>query len=50
MIHSCLKLFLVKDYNINIKVCDMVEYIEGETIDEYKGRVYNIMNDTYQKM
>lgn len=50
MIHSCLKLFLVKDYNINIKVCDMVEYIDGETIEEYKGRVYNIMNDTYQKM
>ena len=50
MLHSCLKLFLVKDYNINIKVCDMVEYNDGETIDEYKTRVYNIMNETYQKM
>lgn len=50
MIHSCLKLFLVKDYNIKIKVCDMVEYIEGETIEDYKGRVYNIMNDTYKNM
>ena len=50
MLHSCLKLFLVKDYNINIKVCDMVEYKEDETIEEYKGRVYEIMNDTYQKM
>ena len=50
MLHSCLKLFLVKDYTINIKVCDMVEYKEGETIEEYKNRVYEIMNDTYQKM
>lgn len=50
MLHSCLKLFLVKDYNIKIKVCDMVEYEEDETIDEYKCRVYKIMNDTYQGM
>ena len=50
MLHSCLKLFLVKGYNINIKVCDMVEYTEGETIEEYKGRVFNIMNKTYQEM
>ena len=50
MLHSCLKLFLVKDYNINIKVCDMVEYKEDETIDEYKDRVYKIMNDTYKAM
>ena len=50
MIHSCLKLFLVKDYAINIKVCDMVEYKEGETIEEYKNRVYEIMNETYNAM
>ena len=50
MLHSCLKLFLVKDYNINIKVCDMVDYKEEETIDEYKDRVYKIMNDTYKTM
>jgi len=50
MIHSCLKLFLVKDYTINIKVCDMVEYKEGETIEEYKNRVYEIMNETYKAM
>jgi hypothetical protein len=50
MLHSCLKLFLVRDYNIKIKVCDMVEYEEGETINEYKGRVYKIMNDTYKSM
>jgi 1-acyl-sn-glycerol-3-phosphate acyltransferase len=50
MLHSCLKLFLVKDYTINIKVCDMVEYKEGETIEEYKNRVYEIMNETYKAM
>jgi 1-acyl-sn-glycerol-3-phosphate acyltransferase len=50
MLHSCLKLFLVKDYNINIKVCDMVEYADGETIDEYNRRVFKIMNETYQAM
>ena len=50
MLHSCLKLFLVKDYNINIKVCDMVDYKEDETIDEYKDRVYKLMNDTYKAM
>jgi 1-acyl-sn-glycerol-3-phosphate acyltransferase len=50
MLHSCLKLFLVRDYNINIKVCDMVEYAEDETIEEYNSRVYKIMNDTYQGM
>lgn len=50
MLHSCLKLFLVKDYAIKIKVCDMVEYKDEETIDEYKGRVYAIMNDTYKAM
>jgi 1-acyl-sn-glycerol-3-phosphate acyltransferase len=48
MLHSCLKLFLVRDYNIKIKVCDMVEYEEGETIEAYNSRVYKIMNDTYQ--
>jgi hypothetical protein len=28
----------------------MVEYKEDETIDEYKDRVYKIMNDTYKAM
>lgn len=50
MLHSFLKLFLVKDYAIKIKVCDMVEYKDEETIDEYKGRVYAIMNDTYKAL
>ena len=50
MLHSCLKLFLVQNYKIKIKVCDMIEKIENETIEEYKDRVYNIMNDQYNKM
>lgn len=50
MLHSCLKLFLVRDYNIKIKVCDMVEYAEDETIEAYKNRVYEIMNETYKGM
>lgn len=50
MLHSCLKLFLVQNYKIKIKVSDMVEKIEGESIDEYKDRVYKIMNDIYIAM
>lgn len=44
------KTLLVQNYKIKIKVCDMVEKIEGETIEEYKDRVYDIMNDIYIKM
>jgi 1-acyl-sn-glycerol-3-phosphate acyltransferase len=50
MLHSCLKLFLVQNYKIKIKVCDMVEKKEGESIIEYKDRVYDIMNNLYNKM
>jgi 1-acyl-sn-glycerol-3-phosphate acyltransferase len=50
MIHSCLKLFLVQNYKINIKVCDLVEKIEGEAIEQYKDRVFDIMNETYKNM
>jgi len=50
MLHSCLKLFLVQNYKIKIKVCDMVEKKEGESIEEYKDRVYDIMNYLYNKM
>jgi 1-acyl-sn-glycerol-3-phosphate acyltransferase len=50
MLHSCLKLFLVQNYKINIKICDRVEKANDETIDEYKDRVYEIMNETYKKM
>jgi len=49
-IHSYLKLFIVENYNINIVVGDMVEPYEKETVDEFKYRVYNIMNDQYKEM
>jgi hypothetical protein len=50
IIHSSLKLFLVQNYKIKIRVCDMVELQEGETVEEYKDRVYNIMNEQYKIM
>jgi len=48
--HSYFKLFIVENYKINIKVCDMIEPIEKETIIEYKDRVYDIMNYQYKEM
>jgi hypothetical protein len=50
MLHSWLKLFLVQNYKIKIRVCDMIEMLKEETVIEYKDRVYNIMNDEYKKM
>jgi hypothetical protein len=50
ILHSSLKLFLVNNYKIKIKVCDMIEANDDETIEEYRDRVYNIMNDQYKKM
>lgn len=49
-VHSYLKLFIVENYNINIVVGDMVEPYEKETVEEFKYRVYNIMNDQYKEM
>lgn len=50
MLHSCLKLFLVQNYKINIKICDLVEKSEGDTLDQYKNKVFDIMNETYKNM
>lgn len=50
ILHSCLKIFLLNNYKIKIKVADMIEPINDETIDQYKNRVYNIMNDIYINM
>lgn len=50
MLHSCLKLFLVNNYRIDIKVGDMIEPDVDESVDEYKDRVYNVMNTTYHQM
>lgn len=50
-IHSSIKLFLLnRNYKIKIKIGDMIEPIDDETILDYKQRAYNIMNLEYQKM
>ena len=50
IIHSCLKLFLVNNYKVNIKVGDMIEPDDNESITEYKDRVYNVMNNIYKNI
>ena len=37
-------------YNINIKVCDIINANDNEYIDQYRNRVYNIMNEQYKDM
>lgn len=50
-IHSTLKLFVLNNnYKIRVKVGDIIEPDEKESIDEYKQRVYDIMNLQYQNM
>ena len=49
-IENFIKLFLPENYNIKIKVCDMINIKKNETIKEYKDRVYNIMNQQYKDM
>ena len=49
--HSMLKLFVIhNNYKIKLKVGDMIEPMEEETVEEYKDRVYNIMNADYKQM
>ena len=45
---SIFKLFLFENYKIKIKVCDMIDPSENESIEEYKERVYHIMNEQYK--
>jgi hypothetical protein len=50
-IHSTLKLFITHyNYKIKIKVGDLIKYEENESIEEYKKRVYDIMDAQYQTM
>tara|TARA_Y100000389_G_scaffold198989_1_gene236527 strand:+ start:579 stop:1184 length:606 start_codon:yes stop_codon:yes gene_type:complete len=44
------KLFLPKNYNIKIKVGVMINAGENESIEEYRDRVYEIMNQQYKDM
>lgn len=50
MLHSYLKIFLVENYKVKIKIGDMIDPIDSESIEEYKDRVYNIMNEQYKDM
>jgi 1-acyl-sn-glycerol-3-phosphate acyltransferase len=50
-IHSTLKLFVLNNnYKIRVKVGDIIDADEKESVDEYKQRVYTIMNKQYQDM
>lgn len=48
ILESFLKIFLQENYNIKIKVGDMIDPGENESIEEYKERVYHIMNEQYK--
>jgi len=50
MLHSYLKVFLVENYNITIKIGDIIEPDEKESVEEYKDKVYNIMNKDYKNI
>ena len=50
LFESFTKLFLPENYTIKIKVGDMINANENESIEEYKNRVYNIMNREYKEM
>ena len=44
------KLFLPENYNIKIKVGNMISADDDESIEEYRDRVYEIMNQQYKDM
>ena len=50
LFESFAKLFLHKNYKIKIKVCDMINAYENESIEKYRDRVYEIMNQQYKEM
>ena len=50
VINAYFKLFLVENYKIKIKVGDMINSGENESIEEYRDRVYEIMNREYKEL
>jgi len=50
IMHSYLKLFLIKDYKVRVKVLDLIECGDEESVEEYKKRVYDIMNNAYKEL
>jgi hypothetical protein len=49
-ISSFLKTLLVKDYKVRIKVLDLIECGDEESVEDYKDRVYSIMNTAYKEL
>lgn len=47
---SIFKLFLFENYKIKIKIGDMIDPDENESIEQYKERVYDIMNEQYKEI
>jgi len=50
IINAYIKLFLVENYKIKIKVGDMIYPNDNESIEEYKNRVYKLMNEQYKEI
>ena len=49
-IENFIKIFLPENYKIKIKVGDIINAYENESFEEYKKRVYKIMNKHYKEM
>ena len=50
ILENFIKLFLPENYTINIKVGDMINANYDESIEQYRDRVYEIMNQQYKEM
>jgi len=50
LLESFIKLFFPENYKIKIKVCDIINVNANESVEEYKDRVYEIMNQQYKEL
>lgn len=50
ILHFMFKGFLNNTYDVKIKVLDIVYPDKNSTIEEYKNKVYNLMNEEYKNM
>ena len=50
ILENFIKLFLPENYTIKIKVGDMINVNDDESIEQYRDRVYKIMNQQYKEM
>jgi hypothetical protein len=49
-LHCFIKGFLNHKYNVRIKILDIIYPDENSTIEQYRDKAYNIMNEEYNKM